>query len=68
MELRVNGLVLPIAQMGPGFVVMDNPIDHPPADAEIFLNIDGSKSNWRVHLVEGISPQRRKTKVTSAGS
>jgi hypothetical protein len=47
MELRLNGRVLPIAQMGPDFLIID--------DAE---------SSWRVHLVEGLSKERRKTKVT----
>jgi len=65
MEMRLNGHVLPIAQMAPGFVVMKNPIDHPPADAEVFLRIDESESSWRVHLVEGISTERRKTMVTT---
>ncbi len=64
MELRLNGNVFPIAQMAPGFLVLHKPVDHPPADGEVFLRIDDSESSWRVHLVEGISPQRRKTKVS----
>jgi hypothetical protein len=63
MELRLNGHVLPIAQMAPGFLVLRQPFDHPPADAEVYLRIDDSESHWRVHLVEGISTERRKTKV-----
>jgi hypothetical protein len=66
MELRLNGRVLPIAQMGPDFVVLRQPVDHAPAEAEIFLRIDDSESNWRVHLVEGISTERRKTKIANA--
>jgi hypothetical protein len=64
MELRLNGHVLPIAQMGPDFLEIKDPFDHPPADAEIYLRIDDSESSWRVHLDEGISPQRRKTRVS----
>ncbi len=63
MELRVNGHVLRIAQMGRDFLMLKNPIDHPPAEAEIYLRIDESESRWRVRLVEGISPENRKTKV-----
>jgi hypothetical protein len=63
MELRLNGHVLPIAQMAPGFLVLRHPFDHPPADAEVYLRIDDSESRWRVHLVEGISAERRKTQV-----
>ena len=63
MELRLNGCVVSIAQMGPDFIVVKPPFDHPPAEAEIYLRIDDSESSWRVHLVEGISAERRKTLV-----
>ena len=63
MELRLNGRVLPIAQMGPDFLVMKQAIDHPAAVGEISLRIDDSERNWPVHLVEGISTERRKTKI-----
>ncbi len=65
MELRLNGSTLPISQMGPDFLVLKQPVDHPPADAEITLRIDDSESRWRVHLVEGISIGRRKTMVNT---
>ncbi len=65
MELRLNGHVLPIAQMAPGFLVLGQPFDHLPADAEVYLRIDDSERLWRVHLVEGIHRERRKTKVVS---
>ncbi len=65
MELRLNGHVIPIAQMAPGFLVLHAPVEHPPADAEVFLSIDDSASSWRVRLVEGVSAERRKTKVVS---
>jgi hypothetical protein len=66
MELRLNGCEVPLAQMGPDFVVVKQPLEHPPADADIIFCIDDSETTWRVHLVEGISAQRRKTKVAPA--
>jgi hypothetical protein len=66
MELRLNGLVAPIVQMGPDFVVLKQPFEHPPAAAELFLRIDDSESTWGVYLADGISPARRKTKVDGA--
>ena len=63
MELRLNGRVVPLAQLGPDFLVVAEPCDHPPAEAEIYLRIDDSESSWRVHLIEGISTARRKTRV-----
>ena len=64
MELRLSGHILPIAQMAPGFIVLRETVDHSPTDAEIYLRIDDSESSWRVHLDEGISTDRRKTRVS----
>ncbi len=60
MHLRLNGQVLPIAQLGPDFLVLKDPIDHPSADAEIDLTIDGVEDRWRVHLIEGLAIEKRK--------
>jgi hypothetical protein len=68
MELRLNGRVVPISQMGPDFLVIKQSFEHPPAEAEIYLRIDDSASSWRVHLVEGISSVRRKTIVIPVAS
>lgn len=64
MELCVNGHVLPIAQLGPNFLVLENPIDHPPAEAEIGMWIDGREDRWRVRLAEGIKAGQRKTAIS----
>jgi hypothetical protein len=61
MELRLGGHVLLIAQMAPGFIVLKQPFDHPPADGEVSLRIDDSESSWGVYLAEGISAGRRNT-------
>jgi hypothetical protein len=63
MELRVNGHVVPISQMGPNFLVIGQPFEHPPANAEVSLRIDDAEKRWGVLLVEGISATRRKTMV-----
>lgn len=64
MELCVNGYTLPIAQLGPDFLILKNPTDHPPTDTEIALSIDGHEDRWTVHLVDGITASQRKTKIT----
>ena len=63
MELRVNGHVLRIAQMSSDFLMLKQPVAHPPADAEIYLRIDDSESRWRVRLVEGISTTEAETRI-----
>lgn len=40
MRLLVNGLSLPVAQMGPDFVLLDSPVNHPPAAASVVLQVD----------------------------
>jgi hypothetical protein len=55
MRLLFNGISLPIAQMGPGFLLVDEPIDHPPTDASVVLEIDQSERRWNVYLPKGIS-------------
>jgi hypothetical protein len=55
MELSVNGHVLSIGQLGPDFIILDDPCEHPPDNAEIMVSIDGHERRWRVHLPNGIS-------------
>jgi hypothetical protein len=64
MELRIDGHVLPIAQLGPDFLILIHPLDHPPAEAEIALSIDGHESRWPVRLQDGMSATQRRTRIT----
>ena len=63
MQLYVNGEALPIAQLGPDFLILKSPCEHPPARAEIVMSIDGNEKRWKVHLVEGIAVGHRKTRI-----
>jgi hypothetical protein len=64
MELRLNGLTLPISHLGPDFLVLARPTDHPPADAEITLTIDGHPSRWPIRLPHGLSVSARRTTIS----
>lgn len=64
IHLHVNGSILPVAQLGPRFLVLKDPVDHPPCEAEIALAIDGRESRWVVHLPNGIHVARRKTTIS----
>lgn len=64
MQLFVNGHVLKIAQLGPRFLMLDQPIEHPPADAEILMSVDGKEERWCVHLPDGISTTAPTTPVS----
>lgn len=54
MRLHVNGLSFRIAQMGPDFLFVDSPSDHPPTRATIELQVDDVHRSWEVHLPEGL--------------
>jgi hypothetical protein len=54
IALAVNGYVFSVAKLGPDFVVLRNPIPHPPGEAELSLSIDGQEERWRVELIDGI--------------
>lgn len=55
MRLLVNGLSLPVLQMGGDFLLVDQPVNHPPAIASVVLRVDESERGWRVNLPNGIS-------------
>ena len=55
MWLLVNGATISIAQMGPDFLLVDEPTDHPPGEATIVLQVDATERRWNVHLPDGIS-------------
>jgi hypothetical protein len=64
IELNVNGFTLSVGQLGPDFIILREPTDHPPAEAEIALWIDGAESRWPVKLPEGLSKEKARTKIT----
>jgi len=64
IHLHVNGCVLPVAQLGPEFLVLRTPVEHPPCDAEIAMSIDGHESRWAVHLLNGIQIGCRRTAIS----
>jgi len=65
IALAVHGHVFSVAELGPGFVVLRNPISPPPADAELTLSIDGYERRWRVELIDGIVPGGGDTRFCS---
>ena len=63
MHLRLNGRDLPIAQLGPDFLILRQAVAHPPANAEIFMSIDGNERHWPVHLRDGLSPADSRARI-----
>jgi hypothetical protein len=63
MSLLVDGNSLPVAQLGPDFLLLDTVADHPPCDAVVKLRVDDIERQWRVRLPEGISPVSDRVKL-----
>jgi hypothetical protein len=61
MHLSVNGHRFSIGQLGPDFIILDDPADHPPGEGEITFAVDGFVRRWRVVLPVGIRPARSAT-------
>jgi len=64
MKLLVNGSALPIAQMGPDFLLVSKAVDHPPGEATIVFSVEGhDERRWQVHLPEGLSAGRERVVI-----
>jgi hypothetical protein len=66
MRLLVNGCSISVVQMGPDFLLVDAPINHPPGAASLVLQVDQSERRWNVHLPNGICAESKR--VAIAGS
>jgi hypothetical protein len=65
MRLLVNGLSLSVAQMGPDFILLESPVDHPPAVAIMVLQVDQSEQHWNVRLPNGISANKKRVEIAA---
>jgi hypothetical protein len=63
MRLLINGSSLSISHMGPDFVRLSQPAQHPPSEAEIILTIDGIEERWPVYLPEGLRAAHKRIPV-----
>jgi hypothetical protein len=66
MQLLINGSSLPIAQMGPDFLLLDKPVNHPPCEATIVFSVDGSARRWAVYLPDGLAVGRERVSIAKA--
>ncbi len=51
--LRLNGCTLPVAQLGPDFLILHEPHELPTSEAVIELSVDGRHEHWTVFLLDG---------------
>jgi hypothetical protein len=65
MRLLVNDLSFPVTQMGPDFVLLDEPVNHPPADASVVLQVDQTERRWNVRLPDGITAGTKRVAIAT---
>jgi hypothetical protein len=66
MRLLLDGASLPLAQLGPDFLLLESSADHAPGEATIVVSIDGNERSWGVRLPEGISARSKRVAIAPA--
>jgi hypothetical protein len=66
MHLIVGDRMLSVGQLGPDFLLLDEPVDHPPGTATLFFSVDGEPRERQVYLPEGISAAQQRVLIASA--
>jgi hypothetical protein len=59
MQLLVDGISIPVAQMGPDFVLLREPVSLPPCDATVVFQVDQAEERWLVRLPNGVARSKR---------
>jgi len=67
MRLFVNGTSFRIAQMGPDFLFVESPGDHPPTRATIEMQVDGSQRSWEMTLPQGMKAGNERVLLGTPG-
>lgn len=65
LSLLVNGLALPVAQLGPDFVLLHSPVNHVPAAATVVMQVDDNERRWNVQLPKGISAGNKRVQIAA---
>ena len=60
-----SGHSIPVAQLGPDFLLLDAPADHPPGPASILLRVDQSERRWDIHLPKSISAASKRVAISA---
>jgi hypothetical protein len=66
MRLVLDDAFFDISQMGPDFLLLNNPAAHPPGRARIELQVDDSRRSWEVYLPHGIPANDERVPLKAA--
>jgi hypothetical protein len=65
ISLIFSGHSIPVAHLGPDFLLLDAPADHPPGPASILLRVDQSERRWDIRLPDGISAASKRVAISA---
>lgn len=65
MHLLLGGISIPVAQLGPDFLLLDAANDHPPGEDCLVLRVDQVERSWSVRLPNGISAGSKRVATTA---
>jgi hypothetical protein len=66
ISLVFSGHSILVAQLGPDFLLLYAPADHPPGPASILLRVDQSERRWDVRLPNGISATSKRVTLNNS--
>ena len=67
IDLLIDGASVPVAQLGPDFLLLDAPFEHPPCNARLILQVDQSERQWGIYLSKGISAAESRVAIRLSG-
>ena len=65
MHLETGGVKLPIAQLGPDFIVMAETSERAVSHATVFLIVDAEEERWPVALPDGLAAAGLPTRIVN---
>ena len=66
MFLEIEGVRHDVSHMGPEFVILAKPPNHPPCQAVIGLSVDGRLKQWPVSLPDGLTEASQRVRTAKA--
>ena len=67
MQLLLDGVSLPVGQLGPDFLLLKEPFLHSPTEGTLVVCVDDTERRWQVCLPEGISADSRRVVIAKGG-
>jgi len=65
ITLLLDGAEMAVVQLGPDFLFLEAPKNHPPANASLVLQVDESRRQWDVRLPEGVSAESKRVALAN---